>query len=260
MLANNLKYLRKRAGESQLTVAQTLGIPRTTYSEYEKGNTEPNINLLVRLAEKYNISVDALLKENLVHQDLEILRNKDIRVLAMTVDASGKKNIELVETKAEAGYLAGFSDPEYISELPKIQFPRAPEGNYRAFEIRGESMLPLESGSIVICRYLEQPNEIKYGRTYIVVTHTEGVVYKRLEKIETSDTLLAISDNRAYPPYLILKSEIQELWQYYAHIGFNDVKATYEYMWEEKISDIQSKVQEIYNHSVQSSTDTDLKK
>lgn len=247
MLKDNLEYLRKKKNMSQQAVADALSIPRTTYVEYEKGRTEPNISLLIQMAAYYQVSLDNLLTKILAHEDLELMRNKDLRILAMTRNPEGKHEIQLVESKAEAGYLDSFTDPEYISELPVIRFPMAPEGNYRAFEIHGDSMLPLESGSIIICKYVENLNELKNGKTYVVITHKEGVVYKRLESVRTTHQLLAISDNPAFPSYIIPKEDIQELWQYYAHIGFNDVKKTYEYMWEEKINDMQNKINVIHD-------------
>jgi transcriptional regulator with XRE-family HTH domain len=246
MLAPNLKYLRKKSHTSQQGIADQLGIPRTTYSEYEKGNTEPSLKMLIQMSKLHDVRIDQLLIEDLSHRDIEILRNRELKILATTVDDTGRRNIELVETKAEAGYLDSYADPEYISELPRISLPMASEGHYRAFEIHGDSMLPMESGNIIICRYLESLEQIKYGRTYIIITHKDGVVYKRLEKVAETDKILAVSDNTAYPPYLIQKTDVQEIWTYYAHVGFNDLKHTVDSLWQEKIDDIQQKVNEIY--------------
>ncbi|MBK7605449.1 MAG: helix-turn-helix transcriptional regulator [Saprospiraceae bacterium] len=60
----NLKYLRHRRQLSQQLLAEELGIPRTTYSEYEKGNTEPNLRLLTRMSELFTISLDQLIRED----------------------------------------------------------------------------------------------------------------------------------------------------------------------------------------------------
>ena len=246
MFHQNLKFLRHKRQLSQQLLAEELGIPRTTYSEYEKGNTEPNLRLLTKMSELFTISIDQLVTQDISLENMEVFRNKDLRILAMTMDPSGHNNIELVETKAEAGYISGMSDPEYISELPKLSLPSLQSGRYRAFEIHGDSMLPLESGSIVICRYVEKIENIKNGRTYIVITHKDGVVYKRLQTLQNEDRLMAISDNELFTPYSIEYSDIQELWSYHAHIGFSDVKKTHDSMLEEKINDIQRKITELY--------------
>lgn len=251
MFHQNLKYLRQKSQLTQQAIADVLGIPRTTYSEYEKGNTEPSIKLLVRMADYYKVTADQLISQNISHNDLEVLRNKDVRVLATTVDGSGRSNIELVETRAEAGYVHGLSDPEYIADLPRLYLPLFQDGNYRAFEIQGDSMLPVESGSIIICKYVEQLAQIKNHKTYIVITQKEGVVYKRLQLMLDQDCVLAVSDNELYRPYTIHLEDIQEVWQYQAHLCFSDNYTERPVQIEEKVNDIHRKVTEMYYRSGQ---------
>lgn len=242
MFHDNLRHLRQKKGMSQQAFATLLGIPRTTYSEYEKGNTEPNIRLLTRICELLEVSLDRLISSDLTLDHTEIFHNAELRIMAMTRDASGKNNIELVETKAEAGYITGMSDPEYIADLPKISIPYLKNGHYRAFEISGDSMLPVEPGSVIISQYVESLRDIKDDKTYIIITHKDGVIYKRVKKIDREARLLAISDNTKYKPYLIDYNDIKEMWQYQAHLGFSDLKKTYDDMWEEKLNDIHTKV------------------
>jgi transcriptional regulator with XRE-family HTH domain len=53
-----LSYLRKRAGFTQKDVADKIGMARQTYAGYESGRHEPNIEIMIRLAEIYQISMD----------------------------------------------------------------------------------------------------------------------------------------------------------------------------------------------------------
>lgn len=245
MLAENLKYLRKNRKLSQQDLADTLEIPRTTLGDYERGKTEPNIETLIRLSSLYKVNLDQLITSDLSLQDYEIIKNKNLRVLAISVDQENNGNIELVDTKAEAGYLESFSDPQYIRDLPKIQFPNIPEGTFRGFEINGESMLPMESGSIVICSYVESLNQIKNDKTYIIVGKSEGLVYKRVLRNNERRSLILISDNPVYAPYEISYEEVSEIWQYYAHLSFSDEKKSIDNRVEERIIDIQKNIEEI---------------
>ena len=169
-------------------------------------------------------------------------------MLAISVDAHNKQNIEYVANKAQAGYLQEYQNPEYIQELPKLYFPSIPEGTYRAFEIQGESMLPLNSGSVVICSYIESLDHIKNERTYVIATHLEGIVYKRILKNPDGSSLTAISDNPSFPPYKIAYRDIAEIWSYYAHISFTDTKLAIEDALDERLIDIQEKVTYIKEH------------
>jgi DNA-binding XRE family transcriptional regulator len=61
----NLKALRIRSGATQADMADTLGIPRSTYSAYENGIAEPNLDTLVKLQDHFNIGADVLLNAKL---------------------------------------------------------------------------------------------------------------------------------------------------------------------------------------------------
>lgn len=245
MLANNLKYLRKKKKLSQQEMSDAMSIPRTTLGDYERGKTEPNIDNLIRFSNFFEVNLDRLLTTDLSLQDFEIIKNNNFRVLAISVDQNNDGNIELVDTKAEAGYLESFSDPQYIKDLPKIQFPSIPEGTYRAFEIQGDSMEPMESGSVVIASYVESLSQVKNERTYIVVSGNEGLVYKRVLRNDKRQSLILMSDNPIYAPYEIPFQEVAEIWQYYAHMSFSDEKKTIDNKVEERIINIQKNVDEI---------------
>ena len=248
MLAENLKYLRKKKNISQQQLADILQIPRTTLGDYERGHTEPNVHTIVQMSEYFDVGIDQLLTKKLSHEDLEIIRQRDFRVLAISVDSQNRQNIEFVSAKVEAGYLQSYQDPEFIQELPKLYFPSIPEGTYRAFEIQGESMLPLHSGSVVICSYTESLDHIKNERTYVIATHLDGIIYKRILKNPDGLSLTAISDNPSFPPYRIAYRDIAEIWSYYAHISFTDTKEAIESAFDERLADIQQKVTYIKEH------------
>ena len=56
-----LKELRLNRGLSQKEIADYLGITVASYSLYERGNREPNISILKRIADFYTVSVDYLM-------------------------------------------------------------------------------------------------------------------------------------------------------------------------------------------------------
>ena len=56
-----LKELREQRGISQTELANFLGVVRSTICQYEKGNRMPDSNILGKLADYFNVSVDYLL-------------------------------------------------------------------------------------------------------------------------------------------------------------------------------------------------------
>lgn len=247
MIGQNIKYLRRKKKFSQQDLANHLNVARTTLGDYERGHTEPNIDTIINMSKIFDVNIDALLKQDLSHKELELIRNKDMRVLAISIDRDERTNIELVDAKAEAGYLESFQDPQYISELPKLYFPNMPQGTYRGFEVNGESMLPMEPGSILVCEYLERLDYIKNDKTYVIVSKDQGVVYKRVRNITEEGMLMLASDNDVYSPYSISYEDIAEVWQYYAHISFSDAKINLDNIMEDRLLDIQKRVADIQN-------------
>ncbi|MBK7634811.1 MAG: S24/S26 family peptidase [Saprospiraceae bacterium] len=98
-----------------------------------------------------------------------------------------------------------------------------------------------------MCSYVENIHDIKTGKTYVIISKSEGVVYKRVKNEKNTEKLILISDNDAYLPYAINYRDIDEIWQYYAHLSFSDSKYTFNSMLEEKLQDIQKKLGEVHH-------------
>lgn len=218
LFATNLKFLRRKYSWSQQVLADKLNMGRSTIADYERSKSEPSFTLLIQLAEVCQVSVDDLLTKDLLHESYQIIKNRNMKVLVVSVDKDDNEGVELVSKKAGAGYLMGYSDPEFIAELPKIQVPKLPKKTLRGFEIAGFSMLPIEPGSIIIASYLEDYEHIDKKRPHIIVTKNEGIVFKHIQ--DKGVDIQAISSNSEYSAYSIPKSEILELWQYEAYFSF----------------------------------------
>ena len=57
-----LREIRKHKGYSQLKVALDLSISREALSYYENGKRSPDLAMLVRLSEYFDVSIDYLIK------------------------------------------------------------------------------------------------------------------------------------------------------------------------------------------------------
>ena len=56
-----LKEVRKRKKYSQLKVAMDLSISREALSYYENGKRSPDLEMLVRFSQYFNVSIDYLI-------------------------------------------------------------------------------------------------------------------------------------------------------------------------------------------------------
>ena len=79
----NLKYYREQAGyKTAKQFAEDLGIPYTTFKGYENAGREPKYNLLIKIADLLNVSLDELIRPRVHKFDRYILNllNKDSEI------------------------------------------------------------------------------------------------------------------------------------------------------------------------------------
>ena len=61
MLAKKLKELRERKGISQAELASVLDVAQQTVASWERENSSPNYNILLKIATFFHVSTDELL-------------------------------------------------------------------------------------------------------------------------------------------------------------------------------------------------------
>ena len=142
----NLKYLRKLRGWTQEEFAAKLRIKRSLIGAYEEERADPRLEVLEIVGDIFKLSLDELLLKDLSNTGSNFLAKRRQQKMMM----SERNLIHFVPMKAAAGYLAGYADSEFIDELNTFTLPMLSGGNYRAFEIIGDSMLPTTSGSIIV--------------------------------------------------------------------------------------------------------------
>ncbi len=206
----NLKYLRKLRGWTQEEFATKLGIKRSLVGAYEEERADPRLDVLEIISDTFKITLDDLLRKDLSAMGNNYMAKR--RQLKM-LGAADRNLIHFVPVKAAAGYLAGYADSEFIDELNTFTLPMLSGGNYRAFEIIGDSMLPTPSGSIIVGEKVDDMEDVKNNMAYIVVSRNEGIVYKRVVKNNRAkNKLTLVSDNPNYQPYQVNAEDVVELW------------------------------------------------
>lgn len=266
--AENMKHLREQILKcTQSEIPGIIGFPRTTWNNYERGTSKPNIDDLVKIARIFGISEYDLLHTELAEEKPKLpapdpaelsalLRKGDLKDAStlpripvkdakksaaakkkeynavpfpqsvvhtsrmpsiITVNEMGIDNIIYVPVKAQAGYLIGYGDQEYIESLPSFRMPGLSNDTFRMFEVEGVSMSPtLTDKDRVIGQWVNSLEDIRENRIHIVVLK-DGVCIKRvLNRIKErgkiylkSDTLTNRSD---YPIREVSAEDILEVW------------------------------------------------
>ena len=157
VVGNQIKALRLEKGLSQEEFGAPVDLSRSAVSQIESGQMYPSLESIDKVVRHYSTTWDNL-TGNAKPTKTGGLR--EIRTVVTTVDNSGKDNIVLVPIKAQAGYLVGAQQQEYIESLPAFWLPGLGPGSYRAFEVSGYSMLAdrqgFYPGDIVIAEFVEE--------------------------------------------------------------------------------------------------------
>ena len=233
-IASNLKILRKARKLTQAKLAKEVGVSRASIGSYEEGRCEPPIALLHDMAKLFDLSIESLVATDLANDspqelkadnkpssDMEENKDRPYTVIVSEKDTE-QERIAVVPVTARAGYSTGIMDPSYISKLPTFNLP-LPEiskfKSYRVFQIAGDSMVPIiDPGDYLLTEYVENWREMKDGETYVLVTQSDGILYKRVTK--NKDQLNLVSENTEYDPFEIPAQEVMELWKPKGRISF----------------------------------------
>lgn len=135
--------------------------------------------------------------------------------------------VPLVNQFAQAGYLSGYGDPQFLEELEKYTkiVDKHFRGVYRAFTARGDSMNngkpdAIESGDELFCRRIEK--DLWNSRFHLhdwedfVIVHKDGVITKRIIKHDVENGIITIhslnEDKKTYPDMDLYLDDIKEIY------------------------------------------------
>lgn len=111
-LAENIRHLRSERGLSQTALAEALELKRGNISSYEKGLAQPSIQSLVKIADFFKVSLEALAVQDLtqpspLHEEnfiekfshSKLVKNIKEGVLALTYKQPKADRIEKLKKK-----------------------------------------------------------------------------------------------------------------------------------------------------------------
>ena len=101
MLSENIKNLRKAKGISQEELAIKLNVVRQTISKWEKGLSVPDSEMLIKLAEELDTTVNTLLGET-----VEPTETTEIKALAAKLELLNEQFAKRNETRRKVWRIA----------------------------------------------------------------------------------------------------------------------------------------------------------
>ncbi len=188
----NLKEIRKERKKTQTQIANYLGITQQAYAMYESGSRNPPTDILQKLSDYYNVSVDYLLGRNTDNQ---------IYLQFNNISPLTKKRVPML------GKIA-CGEPIFCDEDRESYIMTGTDINADfCLTAQGDSMIGARilDGDIVFIRRQEM---VENGEIAAVVIDNEAT----LKRVYYSPGRLVLqAENPKYPPLVYTKEELNNI-------------------------------------------------
>jgi transcriptional regulator with XRE-family HTH domain len=228
-LGDDIKEFLRRKKITQEEVAEAFGVKRQSINSYLKKTPTP-VDFLDFMKSNYGYSEPGIGEGNAFEVGSlsggEIEYSKSGNEFVPLGNGQFLMIVPLVEDYAQAGYTAGFSDTEFINELPRhsIVVTQKHKGKYRAFRVSGDSMnddtaKAICDGDIATGREIEKIHwnsrfHLHKFTEYIIV-HREGIIIKTIVQHNVEQGIIKCqsknSDKERYPDFDINLKDVFEI-------------------------------------------------
>lgn len=225
---SKLIEIRRSLGLNQEDFGRKIGYSREVVSKVENGKMEPSKWFVEAVLQFQNDNVfqqsghDVKILGKFSHEPKKLNRPfyKQIQTLK---NLPSEYLVPLVGIKAQAGYVKGFEQTDFIETLEKYSMPPGvnPKGlEWSYFEVDGDSMEPTLSASDILLTSLlghEDWNEIKNFCVYVILTD-EQLLVKRVYRKNEREWILISDNSETNPQVSIDVSKIKQVWTLRRHI------------------------------------------
>lgn len=188
-IGKNIRKIRNIKGLSQAAFAELFEITRASVGAYEEGRAEPKLEMIIRIAKHFSISIDLLLKKELTVNELyrfdifdtEIKASDTVHSGAAFPDGIKEDVMELVRSEDVLRYLKNYDNESYVMSLPKINLPVGFLNGTRIFELNGAdgvSNLSAHIGDVLIASRVKNSDwkKLDIDRLHLFINQDELIV------------------------------------------------------------------------------------
>ena len=187
ILANNIRYLRKKHGWSQDYLAEQLGYKSyTTIQKWESGVSEPPLKKAHALADLFNVDINDLTGLNIENVENQLPSNAIPYAPTQRIPILGRisAGLPLYAEEQIEGYT--YTDLNH-------------GGEYFALRVKGDSMnaARINENDLLIVR---KQDMVENGEIAVVMVGDDEATVKRFYQTNSTVTLMPQSTNAAHKP------------------------------------------------------------
>lgn len=183
-LNNNVKYLRTEKKISQQSLADAIGVDRSTVSRIENGEIETTVDNAIKIANKLNVSLNDLVSKDLRFDNGEII---DLPTDNVKIPVLGRIPAGMPFEAIEEQYTTDYE------EIPKEWLRGGNE--YFALKLDGDSMEPeYQDKDVVIFR---KTFDCESGQDCCVRINGFDATFKRIKKQLNGIMIIPLNENNS---------------------------------------------------------------
>lgn len=225
-MKDRLLKLIEALGMNVLSFSNYIGVSDGTTRMYTTRGSKPGSDYLEKIIlanERINIEWLLTGKGEMFRPEptppktaIEIIKQDQVINISLNNDTSVV--IPMIDQKAAANYLSGYTSQNYYNELAHTTLPAymARGGMHFWLQVKGDSMeTTFYDGDWLLCEQIHRKNwiDLKDYDVHVVVSNDRGVQVKRIKNRLEKGFIRCRSDNRAHKPYSLLYDDILEIWR-----------------------------------------------
>jgi len=211
----NIKKIRSVKSLSQQSFADLFSLKRGTLGAYEEGRSEPKIETVIKIANYFSISIDALLVNELTVNQLLQFKGE----ILVNIDAVKKEtftDVPCVTLGNRKDYIKLYNKESFLNTMPVLTLPIAAEKEFRAFTVSNLEMTIHDNGfypkDIVVGEKIPIAIIEKLNNgTLVFVLINDEFFFRRLYVL--NNELILKADHKSIEDQTIELSEVKELWR-----------------------------------------------
>lgn len=195
-LNNNVKYLRTEKKISQQSLADAIGVDRSTVSRIENGEIETTVDNAIKIANKLNVSLNDLVSKDLRFDNGELI-DVSSNIIKIPVYGTIKAGIPIE------------SQPDIIDyvEIPK-NWTRGGKKFY-GLQLSGDSMFPKYNDKDIVIFEQNDDVELFNGKDVAIMINGTESTFKKILVNEQGIVLQPY--NMAYDIMMFSKEQVEQL-------------------------------------------------
>lgn len=195
--ATLFNHLCKESGNSDLFIAEKLGVDRATVGRWRKGESSPKLSILPVIAKYFNFSMDIFTQESNIDEFIANYKKTNI----VTSDEKKIHNVPVF-----ARIPAGTPFEAIQERLGDVEIPEklAKKANLFGLKIVGDSMNKvIPNGCIAV---FEKCSEVTTGEIALIIVNDDDAIVRHFYNLQNGHLLEPDSFNDAHKPRIITET------------------------------------------------------